>query len=132
MNQYSDLHYLVNAGGLLSRLKPVDLIELQSKQPVHNKLPSDYVEFLTSIGAGTMGDSQYSLYSGPIHPDFVYGDGQQQLENIVLFGDDFQGFNAGFKIDENWCVVEIDPLDQRVSIVAPDFKTFIREMIAQL
>nr|WP_146218799.1 hypothetical protein [Undibacterium pigrum] len=87
---------------------------------------------MTSIGAGTIGDSQYSLYSGLIDPDFIYGDDRQQVENILFFGDDFQGFNAGFKTDEAWCIVEVNPLDLEVSIVAPNFQTFIREIIAQL
>ncbi|MDP1978674.1 SMI1/KNR4 family protein [Undibacterium sp.] len=132
MSQYSDLSHLLSTGALLGKLKPVDPMRIQESQQVHEKLPSDYVDFLTSIGAGTIGDSQYSLYSGLIDPDFIYGDDRQQVENILFFGDDFQGFNAGFKTDEAWCIVEVNPLDLEVSIVAPDFQTFIREIIAQL
>jgi hypothetical protein len=132
MNQYSDLRHATTVGAILGKLKPVDPIGLQRHQLAHGALPSDYVEFLASIGAGTIGNGQYSLYSGLIDPSFVYGDRSHQLENILLFGDDFQGFNAGFKTNDGWCVVEIDPLDLRVSVVAPDFQTFIRETIAQL
>ncbi|MFZ6641032.1 SMI1/KNR4 family protein [Undibacterium sp. TC4M20W] len=132
MSQYSDLSHLLNVGALLGKLKPVDPVRIQENQRTHGELPSDYVEFLTSIGAGTIGDSQYSLYSGLIDPDFIYGDDRQQVENILFFGDDFQGFNAGFKTDEAWRVVEVTPLDLQVSVVAPNFQTFIREMITQL
>ena len=54
-----------------------------------------------------------------------------QLVDVLLFGDDFQGFNAGFRI-KTWEVVEIDPLDRKVHVAAPSFEAFIRNTIETL
>ena len=59
---YDDLLPLKTPEQLLGNLKPVDSAELRRK---HADLPDDYVSFLSRIGAGTIGRSQYSLYTGP-------------------------------------------------------------------
>lgn len=50
---------------------------------------------------------------------------------MLLFGDDFQGFNAGFRTD-TWEVVEVDPLDRSVHVAATSFEAFIRDTIDNL
>ncbi|SDE97415.1 hypothetical protein SAMN05444679_1487 [Variovorax sp. CF079] len=125
---YDDLLPLKTPEKLLGNLKPVDAADLRRK---HADLPDDYVSFLSRIGAGTIGRSQYSLYTGLVEPGFVYGDVPPQLAGVLLFGDDFQGFNAGFRT-KTWEVVEIDPLDRRVHVAAPSFEAFIRNTIKNL
>ena len=132
MGIYDDLLPLKSQGSLLSKLKPLEPEKLQQLIDRYPALPSDYLSFLATIGVGQIGQAQYVIYSGLGEPDFVYGNPvPPQLEKIILFGDDFQGFNAGFQTD-SWEVVEIDPLDRRVDVVAPDFETFIRQTIGAL
>ena len=132
MGIYDDLLTLKSQGSLLSKLKPLEPSKLQKLIDRYPSLPNDYILFLASIGVGQIGQAQYVIYSGLGEPDFVYGEPvPPQLEKVILFGDDFQGFNAGFQTD-SWKVVEIDPLDKRVDVVAPDFQTFIRQTISAL
>lgn len=127
-DMYEDLLPLTAPEQLVGALKPIDVRELRR---THADLPDDYVSFLSRIGAGAIGQFQYSLYTGLAGPDFVYGDVPPQLADVLLFGDDFQGFNAGF-CTKTWEVVEIDPLDRSVHVVAPSFEIFIRETIKNL
>lgn len=132
MGIFDDLLPLKAQGSLLSKLKPLEPAKLQRLIDRYPALPSDYVSFLISLGFGEIGEAQYMIYSGLGEPDFVYGEPvPPQLEKVILFGDDFQGFNAGFQTD-SWEIVEIDPIDRRVDVVAPDFQTFIRQTISDL
>jgi len=132
MGIYDDLIAFKSQGSLLSKLKPLESGKLQKLLDRYPALPSDYVSFLVSMGVGEVGKAQYMIYAGLGEPGFVYGEPvPPQLEKVILFGDDFQGFNAGFHTD-SWEVVEVDPLDRRVDVVAPDFQTFIRQTIRDL
>lgn len=93
--------------------------------------PVDYISFLTEIGSGELGGAAYMIYDGLVDPDEIYGEVPEELEGIVLFGDDFQGFTAGFKVDD-WRVVEIDPSNMSFNVVASSFQDFIRDKIAEL
>src|SRR4051812_35882682 len=132
MGMYDDLLPLKAQGGLLSKLKQLGPLELQRLTEQFPSLPDDYTSFLASVGFGEIGQAQYVIYSGLGEPGFVYGEPvPSRLTNILLFGDDFQGFNAGFDTD-TWTVVEIDPLDRRVDVTATSFQSFIRRMIRDL
>ncbi|WP_298212372.1 hypothetical protein [Acidovorax sp.] len=132
MGIYDDLFTLRGQGSLLAKLKPLEPAKLQKLVDRYPNLPSDYISFLTTIGFGEIGQAQYMIYSGLGESEFVFGEPMPpQLEKVILLGDDFQGFNAGFQTD-SWEVVEIDPIDRRVDVVAPDFQTFIRRAISDL
>lgn len=132
MTIYHDLLRLKGQGLKLGKLKLSTASDLTKLSVIYGSLPSDYLDFLSSIGYGQIGSSQYMIYGGPMEPAEIYGNESPRLSNILLFGDDFQGFNAGFKADDNWSVIEIDPLDFRINVVAPDFQTFIRRKISQI
>lgn len=129
---YDDLLALKRDKLMLSRMKPLGPSELKALVATSVALPTDYVAFISEIGYGEIGNAQYMIYGGLMEPDEIYGTTSPEVSNILLFGDDFQGFNAGFKIDDGWRVVEIDPLDMRVSAIASDFQTFIRRKISQI
>jgi hypothetical protein len=94
-------------------------------------LPKDYVCFLSKIGAGELGNAQYMLYGALIEPSEIYGDIPLDLEGVLLFGDDFVGFNNGFRVSD-WSVVEVDPTSKEILDVALSFDVFIRGRILQI
>lgn len=94
-------------------------------------LPQDYISFLVEIGFGELGDAGYMLYDGLVGPEDIYGEVSDELEGILIFGDDFQGFNAGFKVYD-WSVVEVDPSNMTINVVANNFQDFIRNKIIEL
>ena len=127
-HMYDDLLPLKTPENLLGNLKPVDETKLRLNHP---DVPDDYVFFLSRIGAGMIGQGQYSLYTGLAEPSFIYGDQPPQLVGVLLFADDFQGFSAGFRTS-TWEVVEVDPLDRSVHVAATSFEAFIRDTIDNL
>jgi hypothetical protein len=92
-------------------------------------VPDDYLQFLQRIGSGEIGAAQYTLYSGLVAPEEIYGDRPPELEHVALLGDDMQGYCAGFDT-RSWQVVEIDPTTMEPTPVADTFEQFIRQRIA--
>jgi len=125
---YENLRKNVMTSRALSTLKPCDEDSLQQVRRFKPDVPQDYIEFLREIGAGEIGKGQYTLYSGLVEPREIYGEVPQEVAKIVLFGDDMQGFCAGFDTT-NWKIVEIDPTNMRISPVADSFESFIRQRI---
>lgn len=111
-------HILVNIENLqsLSQLNDEELLQLQSSV---EGLDCDYLEFLRTIGFGNLGEIQ--LYSGLISPTTVYSTKQGELDHIVLFGDDQQGYCFGFDRNDGLRVVEIDPKGNVSKSVEPTF-----------
>jgi hypothetical protein len=130
MGIYDDLQAIKGSGGPTDKLVPVPIERLGKIRENFGAVPTDYISFLADVGAGELGCSAYMLYDGLIEPVDVYGD-SSGFDGILLFGDDFHGFNAGFDI-RDWRVVEIDPTNMRVNPIALNFQSFIRNRIKVL
>ena len=129
MGIYDDLLSLKGSGTPFDNLEQVPAISTTCAVTYTGAPPQDFIEFLVKIGYGEFGSSAYMLYSGLIYPSEIYGDPLPGMENILLFGDDFQGCNTGFRTSD-WSVVEIDPSNMSIDVVAPTFQEFIRKKIA--
>ncbi|AXI03679.1 SMI1/KNR4 family protein [Aquirhabdus parva] len=127
MKFYDDLIAGKRVGTPLDKLESVSNFKLARIKSTHIGIPQDYISFLEEVGYGEVGESTYMLYDGLLEPSEVYGE-SFLLSNILLFGDDLQGFNTGFDVT-TWQVVEIDPTNIVVNVVAPCFDVFIRRKI---
>ena len=96
----------------------------------HPSLPDDYLAYLAAIGFGSLGDSSFMIYSGPISTEDVYGQVPEGMQDVVLIGDDFAGYTVGIDLRDN-AIIEADPRGKPLPI-APDFEAFIRVKIARL
>jgi hypothetical protein len=114
----------------LASLEPCDKETLERTRKLRPDVPRDYLEFLGVIGAGQIGDGRYVLYTGLVEPAGVFGGVPAELADILLFGDDMQGFCAGFDVN-TWKVVEIDSIDMTAAVVACSFGAFIRKCLAR-
>jgi hypothetical protein len=75
---------------------------LVAKYPM---LPSDYVAFLCEVGSGTVGDSRYSVYGGPMDPSEVFDrETADGLSDVVLIGDDFAGGHEAYRFEASAAV----------------------------
>ncbi|WP_139167243.1 SMI1/KNR4 family protein [Chromobacterium sphagni] len=130
MGFYDDLLSLKGTGTPFDKL---DLLPIGRVPALSSgvSLPQDYTSFLVEIGFGELGATAYMLYDGLVAPEDIYGEVPDGLEGILLFGDDFQGFNAGFKVCD-WSVVEVDPSNMTINVVAKNFQDFIRNKIVEL
>ncbi|MEG3193049.1 hypothetical protein [Lysobacter sp. D1-1-M9] len=70
--------------------------ELAALSAAHPTLPPEYFAYLRDVGWGEA-DSGRMIYSGPIAPQDVYGATFNRTD-IVLLGDDFQGYGFGYDL----------------------------------
>ncbi|MCP3657875.1 hypothetical protein [Herbaspirillum sp.] len=131
MRVYDDLIAVKGNGTPFDKLERVDSRKLVQTSASTGSLPTDYISFLAEVGFGEFGSAGYMLYDGLLEPYEVYGDTPVHLRDVLLFGDDFLGFNTGYKTD-TWSVIEIDPTNMLPTVIAPDFSTFIRKKIHEL
>lgn len=125
---YPDYQNAKGNGSLIDKMIPISPNNEATIRTLYSAIPADYVNFLLTVGAGEIGDAAFVLYSGPVEPEEIYGD-SDGVENILLIGDDLQGFNVGYELD-TWNVVEIDPTNRSTRKVASDFQGFIRALVS--
>ena len=59
-------------------------------------------------------------------------DTADDLQGILIFGDDMQGNCYGFKPSNEWSIVEIDSSDMNLHKVSDCFSEFIRGKVKDL
>lgn len=128
---YSDLLQAPRTAGLLQKLEPASAEHIRELEEQFGQAPEDYIAFLRDVGAGSLGNDRYMLYGGLLTPDEIFGELPPALSDLLLFGDDFQGFSHAFD-PASWSVVEIDSTDMTVMTLASCFEDFIRNRISQL
>lgn len=116
MRKFDELAANIENVDSLSKATSEDIKWILERIP---NVDNDYIEFLENVGYGNLGDIQ--LYNGVIDSDEIYPSPQDNLDDVLLFGDDMQGYCFGFKLDEGMRVVEIDPKGQLSQDVKPTF-----------
>jgi hypothetical protein len=125
MNQFGDLLRWIDDPESLVRLSEKQVSDLVQRFP---ELPHDYVQFLREIGYGNLG--VLVIYDSPINPECVYPQARaSSLEDIVLFGDDMQGFCYGFDLQVRCHVVEVDPRGRIDRTIETGFADFLRSFL---
>ncbi|MBD9475396.1 MULTISPECIES: SMI1/KNR4 family protein [Achromobacter] len=126
MGTYDDLVSLKGSGTPFDKLR-----KMRPIVPTLDKIPQDYVNFIADVGAGELGDARFMLYDGLIPSEEIYGKLPPEWERVLIFGDDFSGCNSGFRVSD-WSVVEINPSDMEIDVIASTFQIFIRGKIKNL
>ena len=112
--------YLTKNIEMASSLKKLDSKECQELKNHFFGIPEDYLNFMKSVGYGNLGDIQ--LYEGPVPSSSVYGENPvDNLDRLVIFGDDFQGYCFAFDISDSYRVVEISPKGEVDKTVESNF-----------
>lgn len=108
MGRYDEIIYILNEKNLLSRFSKLSDQEVNAEIEENPDMPDDYIEFLKCVGYGDIGDDNYMIYSGLVTPEDIFDEiTSKTLKNILLFGDDFNGYCAGFLTTDNWRLVEV-------------------------
>lgn len=106
----------------LTVISEADALRLKEKYPT---LPNQYLAFLTEIGHGNLGRVQ--IYPAPVDPVQIYSEARRAvLKDIVIIGDDMQGFCYGFDLKDPSRIVEIDPRGSIDRTIDPTFESLIR------
>ena len=126
MSYFEEIKQKIPDAESLSRLSADAVNSLREEFP---GLAQDYVDFLSIVGYGDLGELQ--VYSGPILAEEVYESATQELRSIILFADDFQGYCFGFDTADEFRVVEVDPRGRVDRSVEPDFRMFIAALLSE-
>ena len=104
----------------LDRLSPAQEQTLRGEG-----LPKDYVDFLRDVGWGNLEELQ--LYDGPVAFDEIHA-GRSRTD-VVLVGDDFQGYCVGFDRANGDRMVEFDTRGVEQPDGWPDFTSFVKSRL---
>src|SRR6266852_7267526 len=92
-----------------SRFTPVSEPELAAIRQRYPGVPEHYLAFLRHVGYGSLGDSNFLVYSGPCEPgDFFDPRTAAGLPGIVFIGDNLAGWMVGFDTRDGWRLVSVD------------------------
>lgn len=116
MSSFEEIIEHFSSEGTLTKL-PAEKVELLRNK--HSGIPESYLRFLEHAGFGNLGS--ISLYSGPESTDEVYPNAMGKLKEILLIGDDFQGYSFGFDPDDGWRIVEVSPRGEIDSTIETEF-----------
>jgi len=109
-----------NAEASLMKVSAETVHSLRSK---YAGIPEPYLQFLERAGFGNLGS--ISLYSGPGTADDVYPNAKGRLVDILLIGDDFQGYCFGFDPTNSWRIVEVSPRGEIDTTIESEFMSFL-------
>ncbi len=133
MGIYDDFLGETQPGGQLEKLKRVSPSAIAQLRISYPQLPSDYIAFLEEIGCGEVGNGAYVIYGGVLEPDEIYDEvTAEELQGVLLFGDDMQGYCSGFATKEDWIIVEIDPTDMSCIESFQSFADFVRDRLQEV
>lgn len=104
-------------------LTKVSANELQSICSDFAGIPEEYLRFLEVAGYGNLGDIQ--LFERPTKPGTVYPNASGRLVDILLIGDDFQGYCFGFDRTDRWRIVEVSPRGEIDTTVESEFLSLL-------
>ncbi|WP_309397562.1 SMI1/KNR4 family protein [Cerasicoccus maritimus] len=117
-------------GGSLRKLKKQELDDIKGE---HQGVPEDYLDFIGEIGSGDIYDGGYKIYDGLVKPSSIYDeDTAEDLEGVLFFGDDYQGYCVGFDVNDDWKVVEYDSSLGELDVIAESFSEFIKAKLARI
>jgi hypothetical protein len=129
MGGYDDLVALLEHHHLAQKLTKLTENEIVDLVEMYPEAPKDYIDYLREVGYGDIGDGYYMIYSGLITPDSIFdAETAKELEELLLFGDDFSGYCGCFLTTEDWTLIEEDG---SCEFYEPEmtFEGFIREKI---
>lgn len=112
-----------------SELTPLADSQLVAIRAQYPNVPSSYLDFLRHIGSGRIGQMGFAVYNGLCEPaEFFDPDTAAELPGVLLFGDDFGGWHAGFDSRSGWRVVGISSASPEP---VPELAGSIGEFVAQ-
>ncbi len=98
----------------LSLVSSTEIREMRDSEP---GLPEDYLQFLEQLGYGCF--DGLSIYSGPSPSHEIYPNFQGDPLNVMLIGDDMQGYCFGFDKSRGFALIEVDPRGTPEDVTQP-------------
>ena len=118
----SRLEEIVNHFNSFGSLAKPSKNQLKSLREKHPDIPQDYVRFLEFAGHGNLGEIH--LYDGPVEAATIFPNAFGELSDILLIGDDSQGYCFGFDPTDGWKIVEVSPRGEIDRSIESDVLSF--------
>lgn len=119
----SNLEKTIDHFNTEASLTKVSAEQVQLLRSKHAGIPEEYLRFLELAGFGNLGS--ISLYSGPVKAGEVYSNAAGRLADILVIGDDFQGYCFGFDPTDSWRIVEVSPRGEIDTTVESEFLSLL-------
>jgi hypothetical protein len=130
MSRYSDLLNDRRIQELLSRLEPVPQATCEKLRTESPELRPDYLDFLSGVGYGVIGQRQYMLYGGVVTLSELLADAcDPNWADLLAFGDTIGGTCHAFDPSDGMRVIAIDLDIRQVEVIGPSFERFIRALL---
>lgn len=97
-SRIENLRDRIHGGFPGSRLEPLSPSRLAKLVAVHPTLPDHLRELLTTVGVGTIGDSQYAIQELTNPGDIYDAQTADRLTGVVLVGDNFAGVCEAYRV----------------------------------
>jgi hypothetical protein len=133
MSRYLDLLKASSTRELLSQLSPVPRAKCNELRFTYPTLRLDYLDFLSEVGYGVIGQRQYMLYDGVLPLSELLADAcNPNLPDLLVFGDTLGGTCHGFDPFHGMRVIAIDLDTQDLELVDSTFEGFIRKLLGRV
>jgi hypothetical protein len=130
MSRYSDLLNAKQIREMLSQLEPVPRARCEELRTRYPELRSDYLDFLSEVGYGVIGQSWYMLYDGVLPLSELLADAcDPDWADLLAFGDTIGGTCHAFDPSDGMRVIAIDLDTHEVELVESSFEKFIRTLL---
>jgi hypothetical protein len=130
MPRYSDLLSDKQIRAILSQLEPVARATCEAFRTEYPELRSDYLDFLSEVGYGVIGQSWYMLYGGAVPLSELFPNTcDPAWADLLAFGDTIGGRCHAFDPSDGMRVVAIDLDIREVEVVDSSFESFIRTLL---
>jgi hypothetical protein len=128
--KYTEEKKKLESLGLENRLQKISKDETKKILNNYPTVPLDYLLFLNEIGAGSIKDSTFNLYSNLINfSDLGLENIYELPSNIMLFGDNFSGDFSGFDLTKKDSVIEFWHDDNHIFYTGKTFDEYIKTII---
>lgn len=96
MNKYAKFREIVLRNMPKSNLTLANINRTKKQAQKFPELPDDYIEFLTQVGFGNLGES-FSIFEGFVYPDNIFDEiTAKELSNYIFIGSDFSGWTLAY------------------------------------
>ncbi|WP_143752391.1 hypothetical protein [Marinobacter guineae] len=110
-----------------SEMERLSYHQVEAIKAEYGLLPEEYLRWLSERGWGEQ-ESGIMLYSGPVHPNEIFGEQYPvALKEVLLVGDDMAGYSIGYRAANiGWQFVGFDSAGSELEIIEEGLSAYLK------